>query len=397
MINLNPFKKNQPKSFYKLHQPSISEYDSYREKIPTGIGGERKFSPTQLRIIWSFNALVLKRHGIHPIWSGINSRDILDRWRKHTIDPAQQLTTLEYQRVLLTSLVTNGEQFDRIIQGKVMPLPPVTEIKYDRDTGVPIEYIWKNYNGLANDNFTLQPDEVRHIFVKLYPGQRRGVCLYSTVEDIAKEKEETVSALTLFTKNASKLFMVFKRTGSSGVDTKEKDPKIDLGKNGVLELNVNQELEMQSPGSTPVDPLAIDKITSGLIGNAYGISRMMASGDFSDVNYSSARFAAIVDSGTWALYQELILDATRFIYQQWAERGAFALQFEGWYRPPFQSIDPVKTSVADNNAIDHNSKSVQQSIVEQDLDVEQTFREIEEYKQRFGTRSQPAQGTSDDD
>ena len=385
MLGVRWFKNSTTSPLFTLHVPSVGEHDTYKEKLTTGITGSSKFSPTQLRIIWTFSSMVLKRNGIHPMWTGSNSKEILDMWQGYKVDPAQQLTCLQYQRMLLISLVSNGEQFERIVQGKLMPLPLVTEIKYDRDTGMPIEYIWKNHNGTPNENFTLQPSEVRHIFIPLYPGQRRGTCLYNIIKDMAVEKEEYIKSVSAFAKHAAKMWMVLKRTGAGGVTDKKQENKIDLGKQGTLELNANQDMEIRSAGSVPVDPLAIDRVTSGIIGNAYGISRMQASGDYSDVNYSSARFAAIVDSGIWSMYQEVVLDSTRSIYEQWPGRPAYAAQFNGWYRPPFASVDPVKTAAADRIYAELGAKSIQQIITEQDLDVEQTFTEMEEYNKRFST------------
>ena len=113
-------------------------------------------------------------------------------------------------------------------------------------------------------------------------------------------------------------------------------------------------------------------------------------GDYSDSNYSSARFASIIDNAMWEKYQELILRVTEEAYELWPGRPFYESEFEGWSYPVFPQIDPTKTATTNKIMVDNKFKSPQQVIREDGGDPEETFREIEEFMARFpaGTGAQ---------
>ena len=360
-------------------------------------GDNMRWTAAQWGLGWLADTYVLGQRGVEPKLSDANARKA---WQMSTVDAANQLYPREFQRVILMCAVLDGEIFVRRVEGKLMPMIQVSEIKYDKETDMPEQYIWRR-SGKATVYAT--PAEVIHLFIHTRPGQKRGDDLYSLVADIARERRQFIFAVIKSAKMASLLRLFHKRRGNAamGIGATPEDANttvaIDWTQDGITEIGANDEIVSPNVSTGPAQILDVERAAGGAIGQPYGISRMQATRDYSDTSYSSARFASLIDAATWARYQMLMLRITREMYRLWADRATYQLEElePEWILPQFPSIDPTKDAVVDKMYIELGVLSRQEVIRRRGGDPEEVLREIDEWQDRQNRR-QPTNGPNPD-
>ena len=369
----------------RLHS-SRSGSRRHREVRREDTKGE--WSPIQWKLVWLVDGFVLRRRGIRPRFK---TREADEAWEMYMVDPAMAHNPRDFQRVVLASMVAEGEAFVQKMDGKFMPVPCPSDIKYDVNN-IPEFYIW------FHPAKRVPADEIIHLFVRVRPGQKRGDNLFATVRPIAEERYSYIRSLAKLAKMAARLWLFQKRKGGNRIisaetnaDSREVQPEqseIDFEQDGITQIGPEDEIVAPSVSGQPVEPVQVDKIIGRTLAMPFGVSSMQLMGDFSETNYSSARFADLTDQTVWTRYQDLLWRITRELYMQWPERGRYEEYFVQWYVPPFPSIDPVKTQAANKMMLADKTKAPQEVILEDDRDPETTFAMIEEFQRRFGMKGE---------
>ena len=356
-------------------------------------GDTPRWTAAQFGLGWLADTYVLGKWGIEP---KLPDAEAQKAWRQFQVDSAGQLYPREFQRVILMSAVLDGEIFVRRVAGKLMPMPKVSEIQYDKETDMPTQYTWRR---TGRRTINEGPENVIHLFIHTRPDQKRGDDLYYLVADIARERRQFIFAVIKSAKMASLLRLFHKRRGNAmmGMSATQEDAnqtvEIDWTQDGITEIGSNDEIISPSVSSGPSPILDVERAAGGAMGQPYGISRMQATRDYSDTSYSSARFASLVDAATWERYQMLVLRITREMYRIWDGRALFALDDlePEWILPTFPSIDPVKDATVDKIYLELKVESPQEIIRRRGRDPEVVWREIEEWQQRqSAARPQPS-------
>ena len=333
------------------------------------------------KLVWLALGNVLKRRGIHPRFSGAGSDQALRAWMAWRPDPARRRTVLDLERTVLAQLVWQGEAMvDTRPDGTFLPLKLADRIRFD-ETGNPETYLWP-------DGKSLPAERVMHIFLALEPDQRWGVCLFDVIFDVAEERWGFVKSAGKLAKMVARLGLFIKRAGIKRVDSdtdKAQDDtvKVDWLADSITDIGPADEVFSPSVNGQPYGAQEMEHVLGGMIAQPYGLARMSVLGDYGDVNYSSARYAALQDRGVWGVYQDLIFRFSEVLYQQWPERAMYQHLMDGWYLPPPDHIDPVKTASANRILVDMGAKAVQEVILEDDRDPETTMALIEEYRKRM--------------
>ena len=338
--------------------------------------------------IWKLASLadtfVLGRRGIYPRFTDPEADK---QWKLYRVDSRARLSVRALLRIILTGLVVNNEAFLRIDYGTLTPMPQPMRIVYADNNTIPVRYQWG-----APHPISLPPEEVWHIMVEWYPGQKRGESLLWTMWDLLNDRRNYIKSVVKMAKNAARMSLFHKRNrgnplldaDSDADDVKPKTQEFSFDEDTMLQIGPNDEISSISAGSAPVPPSEIDRLVMGTVGQRAGISRMSVQGDFSDATYSSARFADLNDHGVWARYQDLLLEVVEYLYEQWPARPLYDLSFREMFIPPFPYIDPGRVASVNETLINMGAKSVQEVISEDGRDPETVFTLIEEYRRRFG-------------
>ena len=346
--------------------------------------------------LWKLASLadtyVLGRNGIYPRF---NSPEATAAWKEYRVDSTERLRVRDFLRVVLTMLMMNNESFLRIDAGTLTPMPSPMRITYDRNN-LPEFYHWGSPRPLR-----LPANQVWHLMVEWYPGQKRGDSLIWTTWDLLNDRRNYLKSLVKMAKNAARVSLFHKRQQGNPLinrDTTkeelEKKQEFKFDEDTFLQIGPNDEIQSASAGAPAVPPSEIDRMVYGTVGQRAGVSRMAIQGDFGDATYSSARFADLNDQGVWARYQDLLVPVVQYLYDEWPLRSTFAESFRDIYVPPFPYIDPQRTVSVNQQLINMGAKSVQSVIREQGEDPETVFAEIEEYRRRFPTNQPREQPTT---
>ncbi len=371
-----------------------------QRRIAELTGGRPGSTPLEWRLAWLAAGSVLKRRGIHPRFSGPRATEALESWMMYKPDPAGKMKVRDMLRVVLVELMWRGEAFVELSEGgKFMPQPPPSDIVYDPETRLPTKYVWTSYREFRG--MTLLPEQVMHIYIEMYAGQRRGQRLYRIVSDIAVERHSYIRSAVRLAKLASRFWAFHKpKMGRPTVDddtnsAKKNEITIDMDEDEIFEIGPEDDILFPRVGAQPIPPNELDRVVGTTLAMPYGISRMSVLGDSDDANYSSARFAYLGDQRTWAVYSEKILDFVRELYREWPERPLYDPFRVGWYVPPPEHIDPTKTASANRILVEIGAKAVQEVILEDDRDPETTFRLIEEHRRRMRPSEETGPGGND--
>ena len=320
-----------------------------------GNGTITPYSMAELNLLSRADARVLGRRGIAPV---LNDPAMDRLWDDHTVDVAGEYTVLDFQRIILSQLVLTNEAWVWRNGGSFEPLPAPTEIRRDPNTKRPTLYRWRDYEfpieGLESG--ALPAEDVLRFRIRWFGGQDRGIGLARCIAPAEKLRTDHMHA-TVRREIMLAVYHLALRTDSAGQEVdaatdeatqkaadEAKTQTLDVTQSQLWELGSNDSLEVNSSSAPPVGPLDVEKFLAGWLGQAYGLSRLAITGDASDSNYTSSRYANEMDAGVWARYQEVVVRATLPIWDAWPGNGG--APNPEWSYPPPIVIDPVKQAAA---------------------------------------------------
>ncbi len=340
---------------------------------------------TQWGLGWLADSYVLGDHGIRP---RLESAQAISLWDRYTVDAEGALTPRDYQRVMLMMLVIEGEYWEIITEDdQIMPMWAPSRTEYDTSTGMPRSYTWQR-SGMPQ--LVVGPDRVRHLYLRTQPAQRRGDRLFDLVAPMAEERRAYIRALVSLAKLISTMRIFHRRGGGNPVvsataaPTSEEAVTVDFSESGITPIGPRDEIISPSISASPTSVRDVERAAGGYIGMPYGISRMQATRDFSDANYSSARLANLIDSQTWRRYQRVIGHAMDLIWERWPMRATYALEMQpDWVYPELPSVDPHREAMVDRTQIEMGVVSRQQVMRRLGHEPETVMREIDEWRARY--------------
>ena len=344
------------------------------------------WSASQWGIGWLADSYVLGDAGITP---RLDSAEAMASWNEYLVDAEGALTPREYQRVVLMMLVIEGQYFeiDDPESGLPMPMWKASRIDYDSETGMPTMYYWQVQ---GRPQLMMPPDQVRHLFLRTQPAQRSGVCLFELVKDVADQRRGFIMSIVSLAKLSSVARLFHKRGGGNplvGAEYKAEDePKqisVNFDESGITPIGPRDEIISPQISAGPVPVRDVERAAGGWIGLPYGISRMQATRDYSDANYSSARLASLVDAQAWRRYQHLIAKATRRVWENWPGRAMYGFAMPDWVYPQIPSVDPHREAQVDRAYVELGIVSRQEVMRRLGHDPETMMREIDEWRERY--------------
>jgi lambda family phage portal protein len=271
-----------------------------------------------------------------------------------------------------------------------------------------------NYN-----SFAVPAEQVAHMFQVLRPGQVRGVPSLTPVLVYLHELSQFTDA-ELVRKKLAAMMCAFQTTpnpdmdilGAGSVGTATDGVELGSLEPGTLQLlPPGHDIRFNEPadvGGAFSDFMAqqMRTIASGL-----GLTYEQLSGDFSKVNYSSAR-AAMIEfrrSMKQMQMQVVVHQFCRPIWKRWFETAVMSGRIKlpsgmdtrrasvaRWILPGWDQVDPMKSVAAQVAAIQAGLMSRDQAIAESGVDPEELDAEIARGNQRqqeYGLQFDPSVGT----
>lgn len=350
----------------------------------------RKLRPQIWGMIGVMRARVLGRYGIYP-----DNMDVAARkaWLKYKPDGASRM--LNWQFEALAELVVNNVVY--IVKRRdpetntwaFVVYPKPKKIKYkDKLNRIPEKYIWevKTVNGGSEEEAVLAKDATRYTVMKL-AGQFDPASPADELDELLQDQQSFRSTLIDHARNAALSAVTIKGGAQMvGQDTQKGDvPTIkeqmanqEPGKATMLEIPRSAEVEVHNTGSLPSTPGEIDKMTAGVVGRRYHISRMQTQGVFDEANYSSARLAEVNDWDSSAMYSRTMEEILDDVWEEYPGKVSMNAGPD-WHVPVQRAVDESKRAAADAIRVKNYLKSPQQTIREDGYDVETTQREIVEF------------------
>ena len=376
----------QPRVYSRMtNSTGSARLDSLEKALADEAAGKR--SPMQWKLFWLIDGFACGRTGIRPLFTGDEAAAAARAWDDWKIDAAERLNPRDFQRVLVASLVMDGEIFIWQDAGTFTPLPSPYEIHYD-EGNLPVSYEWPR-GVLPGDRAELPADAVIHLYIHTRPGQKRGDNLFVPVADIANRRLSYIrSAIRQAEMLARHLFALKSdsttewetpETAKSDADAAEPDvEKIDFSStdNVIWQIGPNDEVQPLPTTGQSFPPAELDKLIWTTLAMPHGISPMQMAGDFSATNYSSARFADLTDRTVYARYQDLILRAMQIVYPVWDDLPQYAGSFSEWHVPAFPVTDPQRYAQQAVALVTAGLKSPQAVMRDLDLDPDQMFAEM---------------------
>lgn len=236
---------------------------------------------------------------------------------------------------------------------------------------------------------------VLHVFRPLVPGQVRGLSWFAPVLLPAATLDQLLDAMLVRAKTQAMFVGSIQDIDGSGAgyDGTQKGQELDVSiEPGAVRVEQpGKELKWNSPPEAGDAPKLATE-TLRMIASGLGMTYEQLTGDYSMVNYSSARAATLEFRRFVEMVQHHVMvhQFCRPIWRRFVQYevlrgaiGATAYQadrfaFEGvkWLPPAWQSIDPTKDAEAASVNLKNNLTSRSQIVAEAGLDIEDLDREI---------------------
>ena len=266
--------------------------------------------------------------------------------------------------------------------------------------------------------------EVIHLFRPLFPGQVRGLSWLAPVLLSAKELDELIDAMLVRAKIAA-MHVGFMQDASPDLYGAAGDPReqqsslyssvisgmnrrgAELRPGAMLLLPVNTKVEFNDPPDQGNVPAFIDS-TLRMIAAGVGVTYEQLTGDYSKVNYSSAR-ASLIEFRRFAegIQHTIIVHQfcrpvwDRFVRWQVLSGGISAVAYQRdravfhavkWLPPAWPWVDPLKDAQAAVLEIDNLLRSRSEVVAERGYDIEALDEEIAADAAREGRLGLPRRG-----
>ncbi len=248
-----------------------------------------------------------------------------------------------------------------------------------------------------------------HIFRPLIPGQVRGLSWFAPVLLPARELEQLYDALLVKAKVSAMYVgsMVDADGAGPGMDGDQEGTKLDTSvEPGSVRIEApGKRIEWNEPPTSGDAPVLATE-TLRMMAAGVGVTYEQLTGDYSKVNYSSAR-AALLEFRRFCesvQHHTLIFQLCRPVWQQFIRwqilKGTIsatayradpaAFEAVKWLPPAWSWVDPLKDTNAAVTAIKNGLRSRSDVVAEQGYDIEDLDREIaadQAREQRLGTTS----------
>ncbi|MCA1777154.1 MAG: phage portal protein [Loktanella sp.] len=311
------------------------------------------------------------------------------------------------------------EQLDRSLTRQSDDNVIYSGIEFDR-TGRRVAYHVRPHApgdmlaGMAATPTRMGADEVLHVYRPLAPGQVRGLSWFAPVLLTARDLDTLADAMTVRARVAA-LFAGFirKPDGQPILDGEQSGAELDVSMEPGALVNLGAGDDVTFPtmpdqgGAAGLMEQQLRAIASGL-----GITYEQLTGDFSQVNYSSAR-AALLEFRRFiggVQHHTLIHQFSRPIWREWVRAqvlagGIPAAEFARdradfmavkWLPPAWQWVDPLKDAKAAETEINANLRSRAEVIAERGYDVEEVDQEIASDAARLARLTGGQQGAEGD-
>lgn len=237
-------------------------------------------------------------------------------------------------------------------------------------------------------------DEVLHLFRQIAPGQVRGLSWFAPVLLAAKDLDALADAMTVRAKIAA-LFAGFIRKPDGGplLDGDQAGSELDvsLEPGAMISLAPGDDVEFPTMpdqgGASALMTQQLRAIASGL-----GLTYEQLTGDYSQVNYSSAR-AALLEFRRFVegvQHHVIVFQFCRPIWRAWVRsqvlsgaipatafaRDRAAFEAVKWLPPAWAWVDPQKDAKAAQIVLESNLRSRSEIIAERGYDAEEVDAEI---------------------
>jgi len=346
------------------------------------------------------------------------------KWSKYpTVD--NLMSWVDFQRICIENLVTDGEVFIRIYRGdgygqfkyQLQMLSPDyvdvlynlgaegirSSIQYDKYNR-PINYII--YNRHPKDTLTTIPlqrlvipaNDVIHLYVQNHPDQHRGIPLIAPVmSQMLDAKHYKYLALTAARVGAgTQGFLTQTDPGKSkyrGNSDTEAAKIITTEPGSIQELPAGMDLKKYDP-TYPIQGYSdYIKSISRDIASGLGVSYIDLYSDLNNCSYSSIRWGTLSDREQYKMFQRLLIDTViEPIYLNFVEMaclsgtltdGKTKLPYskldkysQALYRPrSYPTIDPEKESRADMQMLQNQETTLTKLLAEKGFNIEDVLKE----------------------
>lgn len=230
-------------------------------------------------------------------------------------------------------------------------------------------------------------EDIRHIFRIERPGQIRGASWFAPVMLKFKDFDEYEDATLMKQKVAACLAVITSDNGSGTYlgQPDSEDPMIDRLEPGmVARVAPGSSIEVVQPPSTADFP-AYSKTALRAIATGLGVTYEDLTGDFSEVNFSSARMARLkhwarVEEWRWhMLVPQLCAPVWAWVMEAAAVAGGQSIGVvkpESWTASPLPMIEPDSEGLAYQRLIRSGLMSLSEALRERGYDPDTVLAEI---------------------
>lgn len=342
-------------------------------------------------------------------------------WREFSkaVDPAESMTMVELEWLITQGEAIDGEAF--IIRKKSSAFkygiafylidPILCPVGYnDKNKGIysgirydgnmkPVSYYFKTSQNVTKDYIEIPAADCKHVFLREWVGQKRGLPWVSTALGRLKILEGYEKAALINARvGATKMGFFVTEGDGQYVGEETDDGLIMNAEPGTFEqLPEGVRLQEWNP-AYPHDQYApFINANLGGIAVGLGVARHSLTGDMSEVNYTQGRTALLDERDMWKRRQAQIIPAVRWIYESFIEYGIDfgRITFNGrplreqpahYKKAEYQGrrwdwVDPQKDVAAAKESIDYKLKSRSEVIRNNGRDPDAVWTEIQRENQ----------------
>lgn len=368
-----------------------------------------------------------------PIEVGARSlkkaRELWRKWSRSTnCDFDGRRTFYGLQRLVMRRMAEDGEVLIRkyprpeglqirILEADLLDtakdtLSGTTSLQRDRSAGFVIQgvefdgagrrvayWLFDEHPGASSSTTTVKSrripvEEILHVFDAERAGQVRGVSWFAAAILPLKDFDEYEDATAMKQKIAALFTAFVTNAGSVGApvlgEVSSTDPKIETLEPGqVLRLDPGQDIKFSDPPAAS-DHESFSRTTLRKAAAGLSVTYEALTGDYSGVNYSSARmgrieFQATVDEWRWDIMIPLFCDP---VWGWFMDNERLALRLTElpaaeWTCPPLPAIDPDKEALATMRRVRMGQISPDEMVREQGGDPETHWEEVENNQKMF--------------
>ncbi|MGV6839273.1 MAG: phage portal protein [Planktomarina sp.] len=304
------------------------------------------------------------------------------------------------------------DQLDRSKNGRISDTRYCVQgVEFHTELATPVAYhiragfgdVVPRGQSLAGTSSPFPARDVIHMYRPLTPGQVRGLSAFAPILLTAHELDQLLDALLVRAKvSALHTGFIYAPDGQSGYSGTQQDDTIESGMEpgSLLVLPNGKRIEFPNlPTSGDAQSLANSQLRA--IAAGVGLTFEQLTGDFSQVNYSSARAAFLEFRRFCETIQHHVI-VHQFCrpvwnrFMQWQvlqgtvsardfQTKTTGLQAAKWLPPSWPWIDPLKDARAATVEIDAKLRSRSEVIAERGYDAEEIDAEIAADKKRAKT------------